>query len=119
MPRYYQLVENLHKNGATVAIRINHAELLFFLQEPEWKLVSSSNIPTKVGGEVLSDDSEEILTTVKYGEAAACPGDWFPDAIEIHCGHSYLMSQFISLTIIREQTSSEDSENCLRFYVWY
>ena len=25
MPRYYQLVENLHKNGATVAIQINHA----------------------------------------------------------------------------------------------
>ena len=25
MPRYYQLVEYLHKNGATVAIQINHA----------------------------------------------------------------------------------------------
>ena len=25
MPRYYQLVENLHKNGATVAIQVNHA----------------------------------------------------------------------------------------------
>ena len=23
MPRYYQLVENLHKNGATVAIQVN------------------------------------------------------------------------------------------------
>ena len=29
MPRYYQLVENLHKNGATVAIQINHAALFF------------------------------------------------------------------------------------------
>ena len=25
MPRYYQLVENLHKNGAMVAIQVNHA----------------------------------------------------------------------------------------------
>ena len=37
MPRYYQLVENLHKNGATVAIQVNPPELQPLLQEPEWR----------------------------------------------------------------------------------
>lgn len=40
---------------------------------------------------------EEILTTVKkYGEAAKRVQTIGFDAVEIHCGHSYLMSQFIS-----------------------
>ena len=38
MPRYYQLVENLHKNGATVAIQVNMPEHLLLPQEPELKL---------------------------------------------------------------------------------
>ena len=38
MPRYYQLVENLHKNGATEQFRSTMPELLLLLQEPEWKL---------------------------------------------------------------------------------
>lgn len=37
MPRYYQLVENLHKNGAMVAIQVNHAVLLHPLPEPVWR----------------------------------------------------------------------------------
>ena len=37
------------------------------------------------------------MTTVKkYGEAAKRVQAIGFDAIEIHCGHSYLMSQFIS-----------------------
>ena len=60
--------------------------------------VSSSNIPTKAGGEIPRPmTKEEILHTVKkYGEAAKRAQDIGFDAVEIHCGHSYLMSQFIS-----------------------
>ncbi len=59
--------------------------------------VSSSNIPTKAGGETPRPmTKEEIMTTVKkYGEAAKRVQAIGFDAIEIHCGHSYLMSQFI------------------------
>ena len=35
MPRYYQLVENLHKNGATVAIQVNRNGNRFFFQYPD------------------------------------------------------------------------------------
>ena len=51
MPRYYQLVENLHKNGATVAIQINHAGASASSARTGMETVSSSNIPTKAGGE--------------------------------------------------------------------
>ena len=98
MPRYYQLVENLHKNGATVAIQINHAGASASSARTGMETVSSSNIPTKAGGETPRPmTKEEIMTTVKkYGEAAKRVQAIGFDAIEIHCGHSYLMSQFIS-----------------------
>ena len=72
MPRYYQLVENLHKNGAMVAIQVNHAGASASSARTGMETVSSSNIPTKAGGEVPRPmTKEEILTTVKkYGEAA-------------------------------------------------
>ena len=92
MPRYYQLVENLHKNGATVAIQINHAGASASSARTGMETVSSSNIPTKAGGETPRPmTKEEIMTTVKkYGEAAKRVQAIGFDAIEIHCGHSYL-----------------------------
>lgn len=98
MPRFYQLVETLHKSGATVAIQINHAGASASSARTGMETVSSSNIPTKAGGEIPRPmTKEEILHTVKkYGEAAKRAQDIGFDAVEIHCGHSYLMSQFIS-----------------------
>lgn len=118
MPRYYQLVENLHKNGATVAIQINHAGASASSARTGMETVSSSNIPTKVGGEVPRPMTrEEILHTVKkYGEAAKRVQAIGFDAVEIHCGHSYLMSQFISPYYNRRTDEFGGSmENRLRF----
>lgn len=80
--------------------------------------VSSSNIPTKAGGEIPRPMTrEEILHTVrKYGEAARRARDIGFDAIEIHCGHSYLMSQFISPYYNKRTDEFGGSvENRLRF----
>ena len=118
MPRYYQLVENLHKNGATVAIQINHAGASASSARTGMETVSSSNIPTKVGGEVPRPMTrEEILHTVKkYGEAAKRVQAIGFDAVEIHCGHSYLMSQFISpYDNKRTDEFGGSMENRLRF----
>lgn len=118
MPRYYQLVENLHKNGATVAIQINHAGASASSARTGMETVSSSNIPTKVGGEVPRPMTrEEILHTVKkYGEAAKRVQAIGFDAVEIHCGHSYLMSQFISPYYNKRTDEFGGSmENRLRF----
>ena len=118
MPRYYQLVENLHKNGAMVAIQVNHAGASASSARTGMETVSSSNIPTKAGGEIPRPmTKEEILTTVKkYGEAAKRVQAIGFDAIEIHCGHSYLMSQFISPYYNKRTDEFGGSvENRLRF----
>lgn len=118
MPRFYQLVENLHKSGTTVAIQINHAGASASSARTGMQTVSSSNIPTKAGGEIPRPmTKEEILHTVrKYGEAARRARDIGFDAIEIHCGHSYLMSQFISPYYNKRTDEFGGSvENRLRF----
>ena len=118
MPRYYQLVESLHKDGATVAIQINHAGASASSARTGVETVSSSNIPTKAGGEIPRPmTKEEILTTVKkYAEAARRIQAIGFDAIEIHCGHSYLMSQFISPYYNKRTDEFGGSvENRLRF----
>ena len=118
MPRYYQLVESLHKDGATVAIQINHAGASASSARTGVETVSSSNVPTKAGGEIPRPmTKEEILTTVKkYAEAARRIQAIGFDAIEIHCGHSYLMSQFISPYYNKRTDEFGGSvENRLRF----
>jgi 2,4-dienoyl-CoA reductase-like NADH-dependent reductase (Old Yellow Enzyme family)/thioredoxin reductase len=118
MPRYYQLVESLHKCGATVAIQINHAGASASSARTGVQPVSSSNIPTKVGGETPRPmTKEEILFTVKkYGDAAKRVVDIGFDAVELHMGHSYLLSQFISPYYNkREDEFGGSMENRLRF----
>ena len=118
MPRYYQLVESLHKDGATVAIQINYAGASASSARTGVETVSSSNVPTKAGGEIPRPmTKEEILTTVKkYAEAARRIQAIGFDAIEIHCGHSYLMSQFISPYYNKRTDEFGGSvENRLRF----
>ncbi|MCC8074420.1 MAG: NAD(P)/FAD-dependent oxidoreductase [Clostridiales bacterium] len=118
MPRYYQLVETLHKHGASVAIQINHAGASASSARTGVPTVSSSNIPTKAGGEIPRPmTKEEILHTVKkYGDAAKRVQDIGFDAVEIHMGHSYLLSQFISPVYNkREDEFGGSAENRLRF----
>ncbi|MCD8334253.1 MAG: NAD(P)/FAD-dependent oxidoreductase [Clostridiales bacterium] len=118
MPRYYQLVETLHKHGATVAIQINHAGASASSARTGVPTISSSNIPTKAGGEIPRPmTKEEILHTVKkYGDAAKRVQDIGFDAVEIHMGHSYLLSQFISPVYNkREDEFGGSVENRLRF----
>ena len=97
MPRYYQLVENLHKNGATVAIQINHAGASASSARTGMETVSSSNIPTKAGGETPRPmTKEEIMTTVKkYGEAAKRVQAIGFDAIEIPSLQYQIDSNFL------------------------
>ena len=89
----------MHRYGAKLSIQINHAGASAMSSRiGGLQPVSSSNIPSKTGGAVprpLSKD--EILAIVKkYGEAAKRAQTAGFDAVEIHAGHSYLISQFLS-----------------------
>jgi len=98
MPSLYELTERLHKYGACVAIQINHSGASAVPERIGCQPVSSSNIPSKTGGPIPRPlDKSEILDIVmKYGKAAKRVQIAGFDAVEIHAGHSYLISQFLS-----------------------
>ena len=80
--------------------------------------VSASDVPSKEGGEIPRPlTKEEILHIVrKYAEAARRAQICGFDAVEIHAGHSYLISQFLS-PIYNKRTDEfgGSAENRTRF----
>ena len=100
IPRLFKLCENVHKHGACIAIQLNHAGASAMSSRIGMQPVSASDVPSKAGGEIPRPlEKEEILHIVKkYGEAAKRAQICGFDAVEIHAGHSYLISQFLSPT---------------------
>ena len=98
MPRLYKLTDTIHDEGGMVAIQINHAGASASSARTGVQPVSSSNVPSKDGGEEprpLTKEEMEVIIK-KYGEAAKRAVTAGFDAVEVHCGHSYLISQFLS-----------------------
>lgn len=100
IPRLFKLTETVHKYGACIAIQINHAGASAVSSRTNLQPVSASDVPSKEGGEIPRPlEAEEIYAIVKkYGEAAKRVQTAGFDAVEIHAGHSYLISQFLSPT---------------------
>ena len=98
IPRLFLLCEKVHKHGACIGVQINHAGASAVSSRIGMQPVSSSDVPSKEGGEVPRPlEKEEIYEIVKkYGEAAKRAQTAGFDCVEIHCGHSYLISQFLS-----------------------
>ena len=98
MPKLYKLTEAVHNEGGLIAVQINHAGASASSARTGVPTVSSSTVPSKLGGEAprpLEKDEIEAIVK-KYGEAAKRAVQAGFDAIEVHCGHSYLISQFLS-----------------------
>ena len=107
IPRLFKLCESVHKHGACIAIQLNHAGASAMSSRIGMQPVSASDIPSKAGGEIPRPlEKDEIMHIVKkYGEAAKRAQICGFDAVEIHAGHSYLISPF-HLSQTRELTSS-------------
>lgn len=118
---FYTLVERLHAYGAKVSIQLNHAGASAYAARLDGvQPVSASNIPSKTGGAIprplTADELQKIAK--KYGEAAARAQLAGFDAVEIHAGHSYLISQFLSpLFNNRTDEFGGSIENRARFAV--
>ena len=118
LPRLYKFCEEIHKYGTCIAIQINHAGASAVSARTNMQPVSASDVPSKEGGEIPRPLSvEEIHHIVKkYGEAAKRAQAAGFDAVEIHAGHSYLISQFLSpLTNKRTDEFGGSVENRTRF----
>ena len=118
LPRLFKFCENIHRYGPKIAIQINHAGASAISSRINMQPVSASDVPSKEGGEIPRPLSrEEILHIVKkYGEAAKRAQTAGFDAVEIHAGHSYLISQFLSpITNKRTDEFGGSVENRTRF----
>lgn len=99
VPGLYELVERIHNYGCKACIQLNHAGASAYGLRLEGRQpVSSSNIPSKTGGAIPRQLTKEEIDGIakKYGEAAARAQLAGFDCVEIHAGHSYLLSQFLS-----------------------
>ena len=118
IPRLFKLCETVHSHGACIAVQINHAGAAALSSRINMQPVSASNLPSKKGGEIPRPlQKEEITAIVKiYGEAAKRAQVAGFDAVEIHAGHSYLISQFLSPTTNnRTDEFGGSKENRARF----
>lgn len=118
LPRLFKLTETVHKHGACIGIQINHAGASAQSARTQMQPVSASDLPSKAGGEIPRPlEKEEILQIVKkYGQAAKRAQAAGFDTVEIHAGHSYLISQFLSpLTNHRTDEFGGSAENRARF----
>jgi 2,4-dienoyl-CoA reductase-like NADH-dependent reductase (Old Yellow Enzyme family) len=119
IPAMRRLTESIHREGAAAAIQIGHCGLMakksisgkclapsgrFNLYGPTWpKKISQAEI-----NEIVRD----------FGSAAKFVSDAGFDAIEVHAGHGYLISQFLSpYTNKRTDQYGGSFENRSRFMV--
>lgn len=118
LPRLFKLTETIHKHGTCIGIQINHAGASAQSARTNMQPVSASDVPSKAGGEIPRPLAiDEILRIVKkYGEAAKRAQVAGFDCVEIHAGHSYLLSQFLSPTTNkRTDEFGGSAENRARF----
>lgn len=101
IPRLFNLTEACHKHGACVGVQINHAGASAMSSRIGMQPVSASTLPSKPGGEVPRPLTKEELESIAkdYAAAARRAVNAGFDLIEIHAGHSYIISQFLSPTM--------------------
>ncbi|MEI7501199.1 MAG: NADH:flavin oxidoreductase [Bacteroidota bacterium] len=119
IPAMRRLTDAIHKEGAAAAIQIGHCGLMAKKSISGSCLAPSGsfNLYGPTWPRTISQD--EISAIVKdFGIAANIVGDAGFDAIEVHAGHGYLISQFLSpFTNKRNDKYGGSFENRSRFMV--
>ena len=101
-----------------MGIQINHAGASAMSSRIGMQPVSTSRFPSKAGGEIPRGLSKEEIASIAkdYGTAAKRAVNAGFDVVEIHAGHSYLISQFLSPTTNdRTDEFGGSAENRARF----
>ncbi|MFW0794132.1 NADH:flavin oxidoreductase [Gordonia sp. CPCC 205515] len=98
MPGLRQLTDAIHAEGALAAAQLGHAGAVANSVSNRKKALGPSRIPAPMGmsltHKMSSDDITDLL--VKFRRGARMAVDAGFDGLEIHCGHNYLISSFLS-----------------------
>ncbi|MBI5606744.1 MAG: FAD-dependent oxidoreductase [Deltaproteobacteria bacterium] len=98
IPGLKKLVAVVHEAGPRIALQIHHAGRESLLLGSQGKAMGPSAIPSIVfrttPREMTLEDIQEAIAA--FGSAAARAKEAGFDAVEIHCAHGYLLTQFLS-----------------------
>lgn len=118
VPKLKKLTDAVHKEGAKVSIQLGHCGNMTHRRTCGCKPMGPSSgfnlySPTFVG----EMDEYEILDVVRdFGKAVNLAREAGFDCVEIHAGHGYLISQFLSpYTNHRKDIWGGNLENRMRF----
>jgi 2,4-dienoyl-CoA reductase-like NADH-dependent reductase (Old Yellow Enzyme family)/thioredoxin reductase len=99
IPGLKQLVSLAHEAGCRIAMQIHHAGRESFFLLNQGKAMGPSAIPSIVfrgtPREMTIDDINEVIAAFGAAAYRACEAGF--DAVEIHCAHGYLLTQFLSV----------------------
>lgn len=98
IPEYKEFTDKIHALGSNIIMQIVYGGFMTNFNVGEREIWGPSTMKNEVTGTVAKEISkEEIKYLVKsYGEAALRVKKSGFDGVEIHGGHGYLVSQFLS-----------------------
>ncbi|HLZ18867.1 MAG TPA: FAD-dependent oxidoreductase, partial [Smithellaceae bacterium] len=98
IPGLRRMADVAHQEGCKIAMQVHHSgrESLYMLGQG--KAIGPSAIPSIVfkgtPREMTKADIEEVIAAFGSAARRACEAGF--DAVEIHCAHGYLLTQFLS-----------------------
>ena len=112
-----RLTDAIHEHGAAAAAQIGHAGPVANARSNRSPSLSASGGWTPLGTRLRAASEADILRiTNDYARAAAVAVEAGFDSIEVHVGHNYLLSAFLSPKLNRRDDSFGGSvENRARF----
>jgi 2,4-dienoyl-CoA reductase-like NADH-dependent reductase (Old Yellow Enzyme family) len=101
VPGLARLVEAVHSQGAAVAAQIGHAGPVAAATRRPGLSPSRTFTPMAMRFTTAVDDHDITRITADFARSAALLRDAGFDAVEVHLGHNYLLSAFLSPALNR------------------
>ncbi len=105
LPGLLRLTDAVHAEGAAVAAQIGHAGPVANGRSNGRQALAASRMPSPLSMQMVRSATPEDLRTVRrqYVEAARLALRGGFDALELHLGHNYLLSSFLSPNLNRRK----------------
>ncbi|GED96697.1 NADH:flavin oxidoreductase [Gordonia crocea] len=105
VPGLRRLTDAIHAEGALAAAQVGHAGPVANSVSNRATALAASRMPAPMGMSFThSPDPDEIAALVQtFADGARLAVDSGFDALELHCGHNYLLSSFLSPLLNRRR----------------